>query len=179
VVEKVQRDPERGSFINVIVKPAADLQHLDEVLVVTSLDAHLSPQQQADLQTSEELKGAEAAADAERKKAAAEMEERLPGLKDPNAANAPAAATVIGPDGKPVAAPPVAPKPLPAAHPDRFTPGAAESAPSAGSDAGSDVPDASTDSGDAAKPAERKNPPAKPKSTQTAPKTPQFSGRVQ
>jgi rod shape-determining protein MreC len=87
VVEKVLPDPERGSFINVIVKPAADLQHLDEVLVMTSLDAHLSPQQQADLATSEELKGAEAAADAERKKAAAEMEERLPGLKDPNAPN--------------------------------------------------------------------------------------------
>ena len=68
-----------------VVKPAANLQHLDEVLVITSLEAHLSPQQQADLATSEELKGAEVAAEAERKKAAAEMAERLPGLKDPNA----------------------------------------------------------------------------------------------
>src|SRR5271155_3045652 len=65
VVDNVQRDPERGSFINVVVKPAADLQHLDEVLVITSLDAHLSTQQQADLATSEELKGAEVAAEAE------------------------------------------------------------------------------------------------------------------
>jgi rod shape-determining protein MreC len=64
VVQQVVRDPDRGSFINVIVKPAANLEHLDEVLVITSLDAHLSKQQQADLTTSEELKGAEAAADA-------------------------------------------------------------------------------------------------------------------
>jgi rod shape-determining protein MreC len=176
VVEKVQQDPERGSFINVIVKPAADLQHLDEVLVVTSLDAHLSPQQQADLQTSEELKGAEAAADAERKKAAAEMEERLPGLKDPNAPNASAAATVVGPDGKPVPAPPVAPKPLPAAHSDRFTPGAAGATDSG---SGTDVPDAHANGDGETKPAESKAAPAKPKSSQTTPKTPQFSGRVQ
>src|SRR5580692_6355986 len=58
VVERVDRDPERGSFINLIVKPAANLQHLDEVLVITSLAPTLSPQQQGDLATSEELKGA-------------------------------------------------------------------------------------------------------------------------
>jgi rod shape-determining protein MreC len=86
VVEQVVKDPERGSFIDVIVKPAADLQHLDEVLVITAMDTHLSPEQQKDVATSEELKGAEvAAAEAERKKAAAEMAERLPSLKDPNA----------------------------------------------------------------------------------------------
>jgi len=189
VVEKVLPDPERGSFINVVVKPAADLQHLDEVLVVTSLDAHLSPQQQADLATSEDLKGAEAAADAERKKAAAEMEERLPGLKDPNAPNTPAVAPVIGPDGKPIPPPPVAPKPLPAAHPDRFSPGAAGDAPTSGTDSGADTPDASTDSNGAeksekpGKPATPKSStpsaPAKPKGSPTTPKTPQFSGRVQ
>jgi rod shape-determining protein MreC len=124
VVQQVVRDPDRGSFINVIVKPAANLEHLDEVLVITSLDAHLSPQQLADLTTSEELKGAEAAADAERKKAAAEMAERLPGLKDPNAP-VPAPAKT-GPDGKTLPPPvPVTPKPIPAKHPDRFSPGAA------------------------------------------------------
>jgi rod shape-determining protein MreC len=184
VVEKVQPDPERGSFINVIVKPAADLQHLDEVLVVTSLDAHLSPQQQADLQTSEELKGAEAAADAERKKAAAEMEERLPGLKDPNAPDTPAVAPVLGADGKPISPPPVAPKPLPAAHPDRFTPGAAGEVPADGAVSGADAPDATTDSGGTEKsgaPGKPKTQPAptKPKSTSGTPKTPQFSGRAQ
>jgi rod shape-determining protein MreC len=195
VVERVERDPERGSFINVIVKPAADLQHLDEVLVITSLDPHLSPQQQADLTTSEELKGAEAAADAERKKAAAEMAERLPGLKDPNAPAAPAAAT----DGK-AAAPtplvPVAPKPIPAKHPDRFSPGAAGDSSSGGVDSGAatDSPDANDAGGGAAKPEVPKPQtkpqtgkpgnigPGNPKATSPKPSSPQIgnsAGRVQ
>ena len=175
-VAKVERDPERGSFINVIVKPVADLQHLDEVLVITSLEPNLSPQQQADLATSEELKGAEAAADAQRKKAAAEMAERLPGLKDPNAPVTP------GADGKTDAAtPPVpaVPKPLPALHPDRFSPGSASgSIPSSDSTA----PDVSPANGETTKTPSSKtasqSPSAKPNSTKIAPKTPQ-RGRVQ
>jgi rod shape-determining protein MreC len=156
VVERVERDPERGSFINVVVKPAANLQHLDEVLVLTSLDAHLSPQQQGDVATSEELKGAEAAAEAERKKAAAEMAERLPGLKDPNAPDA--AKPPVGPDGKPLPAAPAvpnAPKPLPARHPDRFSPGGGDGSPAGGSDSGTTD---DTQDGGTAKP----EPPAKP-----------------
>lgn len=177
VVQQVQRDPERGSFIDVVVKPAANLEHLDEVLVITSLDAHLSPQQQADLTTSEELKGAEAAADAERKKAAAEMAERLPGLKDPNA---PPAATT-GPDGKPLPPTvPATPKPIPAKHPDRFSPGAAGDSPT--SDTGAATPDASgagSEKPAAPKPAVPK--PAAPKTTTPKANTPNFgkaAGRV-
>lgn len=179
VVQSVQRDPERGSFINVVIKPAADLQHLDEVLVITSLDAHLSPQQQADLTTSEELKGAEVAADAERKKAAAEMAERLPGLKDPNA---PATPVVLDAEGKPIVPPPVAPKPLPALHPDRFSPGGApEANPGSGTDGGTagDSPDAAAEGGAAPKPAapksQPKTAPTKPNTSNPAPKTPQLS----
>jgi rod shape-determining protein MreC len=184
VVEKVERDTERGAFINVIVKPAAHLDTLDEVLVVTSLEAHLSQQQLADLAASEDLKGPEvaaAAAEAARKKAALEMEQRLPSLTDPNA---PAPATVIGPDGKPEPAPPVVPKPLPVLHPDRFSPGAAggtvgSAAPADGAAPAPEVPDA-----DAKADAKRApKPPVKPKSApgpaKTAPKPPQFSGRVQ
>jgi rod shape-determining protein MreC len=149
VVEKVVRDQERGSFINVIVKPAANLQHLDEVLVITSLDAHLSAQQRADLTTSEELKGAEVAADAERKKAAAEMAERLPGLKDPNAPDdgkPEHAKPATPPDGGPPL-PPIAPRPLPAKHPDRFSPGGAgeSSAGAVDSGAGAGTADANGD----------------------------------
>jgi rod shape-determining protein MreC len=180
VVEKVLRDPERGSFIEVIVKPAANLQHLEEVLVITSLDAHLSPQQQADLATSEEMKGAEVAAELARKKAAAEMAERLPGLTDPNAPNS---ATVAGaakpgdakPDSGPPLPPPV-PKPLQPKHPDRFSPGAADST-------GSDAKGVAADADDTPKPPAPKTQPAKPKDSKatpkTQPKTPQFSGRIQ
>jgi rod shape-determining protein MreC len=69
VVEKVVRDPERDSFINVIIKPAAHLDQLDEVLVITSTQPRFSPQQQQDLATSEALKGPEAAAIKEQQKA--------------------------------------------------------------------------------------------------------------
>ena len=79
------RDPERDSFIDVIVKPAAHLDRLDEVLVITSTEPRFSPEQQQDLATSEALKGAEAAAIKEQKKASEIMAERLPGLIDPNA----------------------------------------------------------------------------------------------
>jgi rod shape-determining protein MreC len=170
VVERVERDQERGSFINVIVKPAANLQNLDEVLVITSLEPHLSAQQQADLSTSEELKGAEVAAEAERKRAAAEMAERLPRLVDPNAPAKPAtdAQPLLGPDGKPVMLPPppvVAPKATPALHPDRFSPGATGDSPS-------EAPSAVNPVG--------ANPPvSKPASPKSAtPKPPQFAGRA-
>ena len=181
VVEKVMRDPERGSFINVVVKPASDLQHLDEVLVITSLDAHLSPQQQADLATSEEQKGAEAAAEAERKKAALEMEERLPGLKDPNAPTPP---VVLGPNGQPVVAPPVTPKPIPALRPDRFSPGGApEPAAGSGSASGNDSPNPAAENSappKAGAPKQQpKSQPANPNSTKATPKTPQAAGRAQ
>jgi len=161
VVEQVVRDPERGSFINVIVKPAANLQHLDEVLVITSLDPHLSAQQQTDLATSEELKGAEVAAEVERKKAAAEMAERLPGLKDPNAQET--APDAKAPDGTPL--PPPVPKPLQAKHPDRFSPGGAADPAGSGADSNtkSDSPDATQDDGN--------TPPATPKPAPQAPTT--------
>jgi rod shape-determining protein MreC len=115
VVEKVVRDPERDGFIDVIVKPAAHLDRLDEVLVITSTEPKFSPEQQQDLATSEALKGSEASIQ-EQKKASEIMAERLPGLIDPN----------LPPDQQPLKDSsnpnPVARAPQPL-HPDRFTPG--------------------------------------------------------
>jgi rod shape-determining protein MreC len=178
VVERVERDPERGSFINVIVKPAANLQQLDEVLVITSLEPQLSAQQQADLKTSEELKGAEVAADAERKRAAAEMAERLPSLVDPNAPATPVADPKIGPDGKQggLPSPPVvAPKATPALHPDRFSPGGG-AVTSPGGDGAVEAPGAASPQPPAAKPATAK--PSLPKPANPSTKPPQFAGKV-
>ena len=132
VVEKVVTDPDRDGFINVIVKPAAYLDRLDEVLVITSTQPRFSPQDQKDITTSEALKSGDAAALSEQRKAAAIMAERLPGLTDPNAPPKPPAPP--GPNGAPAtpATLPV-PKLLPPQHADRFTPGhavqAAEQAP--------------------------------------------------
>jgi rod shape-determining protein MreC len=129
VVESVVKDPERDSFIDVIVKPAAHLDRLDEVLVITSTEPRFSPEQQNDLATSEALKGVEAAAINEQQKASQIMAERLPGLTDPNAppanpAGTPAPGTAATPGQNPATpvAPP-APKLIPAKHPDRFTQG--------------------------------------------------------
>jgi rod shape-determining protein MreC len=115
-------DPDRDSFIDVTVKPAAQLDRLDEVLVITSIAPHVSAEQQQDQATSEVLKGAEAAAIKEQRKASQIMAEHLPGLNDPNAP-----ATGAVPPGQDHAAPPAAPsipKLLQPLRPDRFTPGA-------------------------------------------------------
>ena len=118
-VAKVVRDPDRDGFIQVIVKPAANLNQLDEVLVITSMEPRFNSQQMQDLATSEQLKGADAAALEEQRKASEIMAERLPGLTDPNA---PANGATAGASGA-TSAPPLAPKILAPAHPDRFTPG--------------------------------------------------------
>ena len=130
-MEKVVRDPERDSFIDVIVKPAAHLDRLDEVLVITSTQPRFSPEQQQDLATSEALKGAEAAAIKDQMKASEIMAERLPGLIDPN----------LPPDQQPLHGQLESQSrrtPAPGSASDRFTPGAAK----AGTD--SAKPDATT-----------------------------------
>jgi rod shape-determining protein MreC len=118
VVEKVIRDPDRDGFIDILVKPAAHLDRLDEVLAITDTEPRFSTQDQQDLATSEALKGQEAAAITEQKKAAAIMAERLPSLIDPN----------LPPDQQPLhdsSNPNSVAHPPQALHPDRFTPGAA------------------------------------------------------
>src|ERR1035437_6226996 len=48
-VQKVVRDPDRDSFIDVIVKPAAHIDRLDEVLIITSTQPRFSAEGQQDL----------------------------------------------------------------------------------------------------------------------------------
>src|ERR1035438_5039806 len=126
VVEKVVPDPDRDSFIDVIVKPAAHLDRLDEVLVITSTEPRFSAEQQQDMAASESQKDAVPTAIKDQVKASQIMAERLPGLTDPNAPAAnPAVPSQTTQPGQTPAAPAAAPVPklLPARHPDRFTPG--------------------------------------------------------
>jgi rod shape-determining protein MreC len=153
VVQQVVDDPDRDGFINVIVKPSANLDRLDEVMVITSTEPRFSDQQQKDLATSEQLKGAEVAAIEEQKKASEIMAERLPGLTDANppATNAPGAK----PEDKGAAAAstpaaPTIPKLLPPQHPDRFTPGHADQPSDA---SGSSSPSSSSQGSTASHPA--------------------------
>jgi rod shape-determining protein MreC len=111
VVDRVINDPERDGFVQVLVKPAAHLDGLDEVLVIVSTEPRFPPDQQQDIATSEALKGAEA----EKQKTSEGMAEKLPGLIDPNL---PADQQPLNDTSNPnpVSRPPVA------VHPDRFTP---------------------------------------------------------
>ncbi|HEV2134127.1 MAG TPA: rod shape-determining protein MreC [Terracidiphilus sp.] len=114
-VEKVVSDPERDGFIDVLLKPAAKLDQLDEVLVITSMQSRFSDQEKQDISTSQQLEGAEAAAIEAQRKAAAITAERLPTLIEPD----------LPPEKQPIndSTPPVpmGPPPQPL-HPDRFSP---------------------------------------------------------
>lgn len=116
VVQKVAPDPDRDAFIDILVKPAAHLHSLDEILVITSTEPHFPPDQQKDMAQSQAVDGAVvAAADAERK-ATEVQEERLPGLLVPS----------LPPDQQPLndSTPPnpIAKQPPPPLHPDQFSP---------------------------------------------------------
>jgi rod shape-determining protein MreC len=163
-VQKVVNDPEQDGFIKVIVKPAAHIDRLDEVLVITSTEPRFPPDQAQDIATSEATDGAQVAADEQKaqQKASEIMAEHLPGLIEPN----------VPPDQQPIndsSNPAPVTRPPSALHPDRFTPGAdggttpdaAEPqtvAPSAAPGAGSQAPGMAKP---AAKPAQKKpTPPA-------------------
>jgi len=132
-VQKVVNDPDRDGFIEVVIKPDAHLDSLDEVMVITSTQPRFSDLQMKDLAMSQDLKGAEAAALADQQRASLIMAERLPGLTDPNAppaANGAPGATAA--NGAALAngatasgGVTVVPKILSPQHPDRFTPGVA------------------------------------------------------
>jgi len=182
-VEKVVRDPLHDGFIDVMVKPAAHLDRLDEVMVITSTQPRFNQQEQQDIDTSEAVKGADAQAIKDQLKASQIMAEHLPGLIDPN----------LPPDQQPlndtsnpnpVKAPP---QPL---HPDRFTPGnavtpALDTPDSTGSNAApgdQERKPATTAPAHAAEPGQTKpaagpSGQAKPKQAKPAPKTPPQGNR--
>ncbi len=126
-VQQVKRDPDNDGQIIVIVKPAAHLDRLDEVMVITSTQSRFSPEQQQDLAESEQLKGAEAAEIKDQLKASQIMAERLPGLIDPTL---PQEQQPLLDNSNPntVGRVPVA------IHPDRFSPGASAPVSSTASD---------------------------------------------
>ncbi|MGA8743937.1 MAG: rod shape-determining protein MreC [Terracidiphilus sp.] len=166
-VEKVLNDPERDGFVDVIVKSAAHLDQLDEVLVVTSTEPRFPQDQQQDMAASEALKGAEA----QQQKTSEGMAEKLPGLIDPNlpADQQPLKDTS---NPNPVSRPPVA------IHPDRFTPGSAVTPNAPATPVGGQGAPA-TDPTDQSAPPKKKPAPKTPQSspTTTPPTTPQGENR--
>ena len=105
IVDRVVSQPE-GTLVNVLVKPAANLARLEEVLVITDTGAQMPAEMQQDLSDAEQ-------------KASDVLAERLPSRADPNApADEQPATPGAGADDS--VAPPVRPpQPL---HPDHYTP---------------------------------------------------------
>jgi rod shape-determining protein MreC len=112
-VQRVVDDPDREPYVSILVKPAANLQHLEEVLVVTETSDQLPPAAQRDLAKSE----AAGAEESEMQRASDVLAEKLPGLTDPNAPKDDNATKKPGATDLPPL------KPLAAAHADRFSPG--------------------------------------------------------
>lgn len=135
MIESIIADPDHQPYTLITVKPATNLFQLEEVLVITGTDGDLPPLAQRDLAkgvaTAKEIAAAKAAAKAAADEAAAEaaarsaaqiVAEKLPSIHEgetPANPNAPADAAKPNPANP---AGPV-PRPVPALHPDRFTPG--------------------------------------------------------
>jgi rod shape-determining protein MreC len=120
-VERVVPDPET-SYVNVVVKPYANLSRLEEVMVITEVSDKMPFALEKDMMQSE------VDALAEKQRAADILSERLPSIHDDDAPEAKpasaddsqsASATTSAADP---ARPMRPPQPL---HPDRYTPGTA------------------------------------------------------
>ena len=126
VVESIAPDPDHQPYTAIRVKPAVDLDRVEEVLVITVMQPDLTAAAQQDLSAAAAQHAADLSA------------ERLPGIHDDETAGAASGAATATPAAN---APAVIPHPLPTMHPDRFssgsvppasamTPGGANSAPS-------------------------------------------------
>jgi rod shape-determining protein MreC len=114
----VVEDSSNPPYVDILIKPAANLGHLEELLVITEASDRMPPTAQQDMAQS----AAEGAA-VVRQRASDILAERLPGLNDPNALADP------GPGQKPTtpASATTVPPPLhppPSVHPDHYSPDA-------------------------------------------------------
>ena len=107
-------DPEHQPYTKIVVRPAVNLDRVEEVLVITGTQSDLPPLAQQDLATAEVQHAADQSA------------ERLPGIHD-DQAGAAADGLNLTPATTPVsAASPsglLIPHPLPVVHPDKYTTG--------------------------------------------------------
>jgi rod shape-determining protein MreC len=106
-IQSIAPDPDHQPYTAIVVKPAANLDRVEEVLVITGTQSNLPADAQQDLTAAEAQHAADLSA------------ERLPGLHDDQS---PAAATAT-PGTPTVATAPVTPKAPPSLHPDRYSPG--------------------------------------------------------
>lgn len=111
-VVSIAPDPDRQLYTDILVKPAVNLDRVEEVLIITGTQPDLPSDAQQDLAAAEAQHAADISA------------EKLPSMHDddpPGTAPTPAA-TPASPATPP---PAVVPHPLPALHPDRYSTGSA------------------------------------------------------
>jgi rod shape-determining protein MreC len=132
-IESIKPDPDHQPYTLIQLRPAANLDQLEEVLVITATQPNLPLPAQHDLAVGAATAEAQAAAakqladqqaaEAAARSAAQIVADRLPSLHDPDQpeTNAPATPGAAAPGG-------VVPKPLPTLHPDRYSPGSTPSA---------------------------------------------------
>jgi len=111
VIEKIEPDPDHQPYMAISIKPAADLNRIEEVLVITGMQSELSDQAQQDL------------AAAQAKRAADMSAEKLPGIHDDETGTA-AQNSTSAPTGSTGGQTVKVPRPEPVIHPDRYSPGA-------------------------------------------------------
>ena len=110
-IQSIKPDPEHQPYTTIVLKPAANLNQLEEVLIVTSTGNRLDPLTEQELAKDAQIHAADVSA------------ERLPSMRDGKPEtdpNSPANA-MPPPDNSTQ----LVPKPKPALHPDRYSTGSA------------------------------------------------------
>ncbi len=114
-IQSIAPDPDHQPYTAIVVKPAANLDRVEEVLVITGTQSDLPADAQQDLAAAEAQHAADLSA------------ERLPGLHD-DQSPAPATATPATPGAPVVPTTPTTPHAAPSLHQDRYSPGSAPAA---------------------------------------------------
>jgi rod shape-determining protein MreC len=114
-IESIKPDLEHQPYTTITLKPAANLNQLEEVLVVTGTGNRLDPQTEQELAGEAQIHAADVSA------------QRLPSLHEGKADPKDAAADPNAPP-PPDNSTQLVPKPKPAIHPDRYSPGSAPAA---------------------------------------------------
>jgi rod shape-determining protein MreC len=105
-IVSIAPDPDNQPYTAIVVRPAVNLDRVEEVIVITGMQADLPADAQHDLQTADAQHAADLSA------------ERLPGIHEGEAT------TLAADPNAPVPVTPV-PHPLPTVHADRYSSGAA------------------------------------------------------
>ena len=116
-IASIAPDPDHQPYTAIVVRPAVNLDGVEEVLVITGTQSNLPADAQQDLATAEAQHAADLSA------------ERLPGIHDDQAPGEPGSPTGTNPAATAAPAtgvppPLILPHPLPTVHPDRYTSGA-------------------------------------------------------